>query len=189
MLSTKAVFERKLSAIDAQPCVIEAIEEMDHERFENFCDNLLRDEQFIADRKEDMFVDSAGVVHGLLAMDTESGDGILIDSQGYDYARYTAFMPNIKEYVDKQISLVVEQIVKDAIEMSDECNYAFDCDGAEKHYGLPVAENNGIGAMLLGMLKERDEFSDIEVEGDVFYLKLKDEFKTEQTVAEPTLSM
>ena len=71
MLSTKAVFERKLSAIDAKPCVIEAIEEMDHKRFEDFCDNLLRDEQFIADRKEDMFVDSVGVVHGLLPMDTE----------------------------------------------------------------------------------------------------------------------
>ena len=98
-------------------------------------------------------------------------------------------MPNIKEYVDKQISLVVEQIVKDAIEMSDECDYAFDCESAENHYGLPVTENNGIGEMLLRMLKKRDEFSDIEVENDVFYFKLKDEFKQEQAVSEPTLSM
>lgn len=189
MLSTKAIFERKLSAIDAKPCVIEAIEEMDHERFENFCDNLLRDEQFITDRKEDMFVDSAGVVHGLLAMDTESGDGILIDSQGYDYARYVSFMPNVKPYIEMQIKLVADQIVKDAIEMSDECDYAFDCESAEKHYGLPVTENNGIGAMLLRELQKREEFSDIEVVDDVFYLKLKDEFKQEQAVSEPTLSM
>ena len=58
------------------------------------------------------------------------------------------------------------------------------------HYTkLYDTENNGIGAMLLRMLKNRDEFSDIEVEDDVFYLKLKDEFKQDQTPAEPTLSM
>ena len=34
-----------------------------------------------------------GQIHGLLALDMESGDGILIDSQGHKYARYTAFMP------------------------------------------------------------------------------------------------
>ncbi len=189
MLSTSAIFERKQSVIDPKPSTIEAVYEMDNATFENFCDTLMENYIFIQDLKEYMYVDYTGIIHGLLALNTESGDGILIDSQGYDYARYTAFMPNIKEYVDKQISLVVEQIVKDAIEMSDECDYAFDCESAENHYGLPVTENNGIGAMLLRMLKNRDEFSDIEVEDDVFYLKLKDEFKQDQTPAEPTLSM
>ncbi len=189
MLSTSAIFERKQSVIDPKPSTIEAIYEMDNNVFEHFCDSLMENHIFISDLKDYMYVDSAGVIHGLLALNTESGDGILIDSQGYDYARYTAFMPNIKEYVDKQISLVVEQIVKDAIEMSVECDYSFDCDGAEKHYGLPITENNGIGAILLRELQKREEFSDIEVEDDVFYLKLKDEFKQEQAVSEPTLSM
>lgn len=189
MLSTNAIFDRKKSVVDPQPSTIEAVYEMDGDTFKHFCDTLMENHIFISDLKDYMYVDSAGVIHGLLALNTESGDGILIDSQGYDYARYAAFMPNIKEYVDKQIFLVAEQIVKDAIEMSDECDYAFDCESAEKHYGLPVTDDNGIGAILLRKLQDREEFSDIEVEDDVFYLKLKDEFKTEQTVAEPTLSM
>ncbi|MPM90097.1 hypothetical protein SDC9_137214 [bioreactor metagenome] len=175
--------------IEPQPCTIEAIYEMDHDTFENFCNGLTDNNIFITDLNDYMYIDSAGVIHGLLALDTESGDGVLIDSQGYDYARYTAFMPNIKSYIDKQTLLVVEQIVKDACEISDECEYAFDCDIAQKYYGFPVTENNGIGGMLLRELQKREEFLDIEVEEDVFYLKLKNEFKQEQTPLEPTLGM
>ena len=189
MLSTNAIFERKVSVIDPKPCTIEAIYEMDNEAFEYFCDSLMENHSFISDLNKYMYVDSAGVIHGLLALNIESGDGILIDSQGYDYARYTAFMPNAKEYVEKQISLVAQQIVKDAIQMSDECDYAFDCESAEKHYGLPVTDDNGIGAILLRKLQEREEFSEIEIEDDVFYLKLKDEFKIEKTMSEPTMQM
>ena len=42
-----------------------------------------------------MYRDSEGQIHVLLALDRDGGDGILIDSQGHNYARYTAFMPNI----------------------------------------------------------------------------------------------
>lgn len=189
MLSTNAIFARKQAIIDPQPCTIEAIYEMDNDTFENFCDNPTGDNVFILDLKKYMYVDSAGVIHGLLALNTESGDGVLIDSQGYDYARYTAFMPNIKPHIEQQIKLIADQIVKDAIEMSDECDYAFDCDSAEEHYGILVTDDNGIGAILLRELENLEEFSEIEIEDDVFYLKLKDEFKQEQTVSEPTLSM
>ena len=108
MLSTNAIFERKLSVIQPKPCTIEAIYEMDNETFEHFCDILMEDHSLISDLNKYMYVDSAGVIHGLLALNTESGEVILIDSQGYDYARYTAFMPNAKEYVEKQISLVAQ---------------------------------------------------------------------------------
>lgn len=189
MLSTSAIFKTKQSNIELQPSTIEAIYEMDGDTFEHFCDTLMAEHIFISDLKDYMYVDSAGVIHGLLALNIESGDGILIDARGCDYARYTAFMPNIKEYVDRQISLTAEQIVKDATQMSDKCDYAFDCESAEKYYGLPVTDDNGIGAILLRGLQEREEFSDIEIEDDVFYLKLKDEFKIEQTSTEPTMQM
>ena len=51
-----------------------------------------------------------------------------------------------------------------------------------------MTDDNGIGAILFRELQSREEFSEIEVEDNVFYLKLKDEFKQEQTVSEPTLS-
>lgn len=108
MISISAIFEKGLPAFHTQSCVIEDIERMDHSRFREFCDNLLSDQQFIVNHKEDMFVDSNGNYHVLLALDMENGDGILINSSGYRYARYASFMPNIKPYLDRQIAIVAE---------------------------------------------------------------------------------
>ena len=114
MLITKAIFERKLSEFDTQNCVIEGIALMGEDEFEEFSNYLLEDRDFIIDRKEEMYRDSIGQIHRLLALNVESGDGILIDSQGHKYARHTAFMPNIKPYIEQQISMIAEQIIKEA---------------------------------------------------------------------------
>ncbi|WP_312812902.1 DUF6329 domain-containing protein [Sedimentibacter sp.] len=168
MLTTKAIFERKISAFDTQACVINGIEIMDENEFEEFSSNLLNDRTFIADRKDEMYIDSAGQKHGLLALNKDSGDGILIDSQGYDYPRYTAFMPNIKPYIDSQISIVAEQIIKEAAENTSNGSWAIYFDEIEESHGLVVKENNGIGTMLLDELTSRDEIAEIEVLDDCF---------------------
>ncbi len=176
MLKTNAIFERKCSAVQTQPCVIEAVEQMDCEKFKKFSNGLLEDRQFIADHKEDMFVDSNGVIHGLLALDMESGDGILIDSSGYDYARYSAFMPNIKPYLDEQIALTADKIIKDAITNAENGRWTFDIDDASKCYEIHIKESNGIGGMLISDLRERQEIGEIVVEGNCFEITLDSEY-------------
>jgi hypothetical protein len=172
MLITKAIFERKISAFDAQVCVINGIEVMDENEFEEFSNNLLEDRDFIIDRKEEMFIDSTGQIHGLLALNVESGDGILIDSQGHKYARYTAFMPNIKPYIEQQISMIAEQIIKEAAENTSNGSWAIYFDEIEESYGIVVKENNGIGTLLLDELTSRDEIAEIEVLDDCFDMTL-----------------
>ena len=168
MLTTKVIFERKISDFDTQICVIDGIELMDENEFEEFSKDLLEDRTFIADRKEEMYVDCIGQVHGLLALNKDSGDGILIDSQGHDYARYVAFMPNIKPYIEKQISLVADQIIKEATENTSNGSWAMYFDEIEENYGLVVKENNGIGTMLLDALTIREEIAEIEIEEQCF---------------------
>ena len=190
MLTTKAIFERKISAFDAQVCVINGIEVMDENEFEEFSNNLLEDRDFIIDRKEEMFIDSTGQIHGLLALNVESGDGILIDSQGHKYARYTAFMPNIKPYIEQQISMIAEQIIKEAAENTSNGSWAIYFDEIEESYGIVVKENNGIGTLLLDELTSRDEIAEIEVLDDCFdmtiYLEycsnLDEEIKSSQNM-------
>jgi len=168
MLTTKAIFERKISAFHTRECVINGIELMNDKEFETFSKNLLSEQSFITDRKDEMYIDSAGKIHGLLALNKDSGDGILIDSQGYDYPRYTAFMPNIKPYIDNQISMVAEQIIKEAIENTSNGSWAIYFDEIEESHGLVVKENNGIGTMLLDEITSRDEIAEIEVLDDCF---------------------
>ena len=190
MLTTKAIFERKISDFDTKNCVIEGIELMNGNEFEEFSNNLLEDRDFVIQRKEEMYRDSIGQTHGLLALDMESGDGILIDSQGHNYARYTAYMPNIKPYIEQQISIAVEQIIEEATENTSNGSWAIYFDEIEENHGLIVKENNGIGTLLLDELTSRDEIAEIEVLDDCFdmtiYLdycnNLDEEIKQEQNM-------
>jgi hypothetical protein len=190
MLTTKAIFERKISDFDTKNCVIEGIELMNGNEFEEFSNNLLEDRDFVIQRKEEMYRDSIGQTHGLLALDMESGDGILIDSQGHNYARYTAYMPNIKPYIEQQISIAVEQIIEEATENTSNGSWAIYFDEIEENHGLIVKENNGIGTLILDELTSRDEIAEIEVLDDCFdmtiYLdycnNLDEEIKQEQNM-------
>lgn len=163
MLITNAIFERKINALKTIPCVIEAIEVLSSKEYENFKSNLLMDRAFIAGRKEDMFTDSSGKIHCLLAMNEESSDGILIDSSGYDYARYVSFMPNIKAYIEQQISLTVDKIIRDAAENTSNGSWAVSFEEISEQFELTVKENNGIGSMLLSELESRKEMAEIIV--------------------------
>ncbi len=168
MLTTKAIFERKISEFHTRECAINGIELMNDKEFETFSKNLLSEQSFITDRKDEMYIDTTGQIHGLLALNKDSGDGILIDSQGYDYPRYVAFMPNIKPYIDKQISIVAEQIIKESAENTSNGSWAIYFDEIKESYGIVIKENNGIGTLLLDELTSRDEIAEIEVLDDCF---------------------
>lgn len=168
MLTTKAVFECKISEFYTSECVINGIEVMDDKEFEEFSRNLSDDRDFIIERKEEKYIDSTGEIHGLLALNKDSGDGILIDSQGYDYPRHVAFMPNIKPYIKQQISILAEQIIKEAVENTSNGSWAIYFDEIEEVHGVVVKENNGIDALLLEELTSRDEIAEIQVLDDCF---------------------
>lgn len=172
MLTTKARFEKKLSALEAQNCVIEAIEVMSNEDYEKFANSLLTDRQFIADRKEDMFTDSSGQIHCILALNEESGDGVLINSSGYDYARFVSFTPNIKPYIEQQVELLADQIIKDASENTSNGSWSIGFEEISEQYGVTVKENNGIGSMLLSELESRKEMAEIVADNGCFDMVL-----------------
>lgn len=74
--------------------LIEEIIELEPSEFGNFAENLLDDYDFIAKRTDKMFVDSDRVWHCILIKAKDSKDGILVESEGYDYARYSAYYQN-----------------------------------------------------------------------------------------------
>lgn len=99
-----------------QRCDVIATVELSYEEFIEFRENLLCDRQFIREHKGKMFIDSSNTAHCLMVLCEDSNDGILVNSEGYDYARYFAYVPyarqiavmiqypQIKEAVDKMFS-------------------------------------------------------------------------------------
>ena len=63
--------------------------QLTQEQYQHFCSHLLEDMPFIKANK-DLSSKDQGVTHCLLVTTRNIRGGILVDCQGYDYARYVA---------------------------------------------------------------------------------------------------
>lgn len=99
MLKTKAIFERKTDDFQPKDCVIEKTIRLTAAEYDVFSRHMLRDYDFIKDNIDLMYSDSEGAYHCLLLVGEDRPDGILIESEGYDYARYSAFLPNAADFL------------------------------------------------------------------------------------------
>jgi len=74
---------------------VEKIIELTPEQFLHFSSNLLSDSPFIAQNKDCMWHDKGDQCwHCLLVRSAGVSEGILVESEGYDYARYCAVVPD-----------------------------------------------------------------------------------------------
>ena len=92
---TKVNFFRKAHKDDLIPrdtVVIEKVVTLEISEFRKFEDRLLDNYEFISVNKELMYVDEDGVWHAILVTAKEIDYGIVVQSEGYDYARYAAFI-------------------------------------------------------------------------------------------------
>jgi hypothetical protein len=102
MFTTNAIFHRKESSFETTPCIIEKAITLSDTEYDNFRGNMLKDYDFISDNKESMFVDTNGTTHCLLVLGENKDDGVLIDSQGFNYSRYSSFLPNARLVLECQ---------------------------------------------------------------------------------------
>lgn len=98
MLQTRAIFQRKSPTIEVQECQIEKVITLSDSEYARFHQMLLDDYDFIRDNRELMCVED-GVTHCILVVGETTEDGILVNSEGGDYARCTAFFPHAKSFL------------------------------------------------------------------------------------------
>lgn len=100
MLKTKAILRCKDNDFEPKDCVIEKVIRLDSDDFQHYCGNIYEYRDFIKENSEICGRDADGNQRCLLVLDRNGSDGILIQSEGYDYARYTCFMPGAKYLVE-----------------------------------------------------------------------------------------
>ena len=91
---------RKESEFRTKSCVVEKAIVVPHAKFDDLKRHPLRDHRLIAENADLMYCDSDDNYHCLLIYDQEQGDGLLIESEGTDYARYAQYIPKAKELVE-----------------------------------------------------------------------------------------
>ena len=137
--------------------IIERAVTISSAKFDYMCKHLLEDNIYIEDNLDAMFYDG-NKLHCLLLINDATGDGLLINSEGSEYARYHSYIPNARQIVIlnkypvlnnfiERMSEVTEDILsKASAELSkDNDEYEVDIEKYNKP-GEPV-----INAALLGL--------------------------------------
>lgn len=89
---------------DGVPAQRDKVIELPSPRFQQFSRALLADYDFIAENKNAIRHDE-DARHCLLVLDAEGMDGFLVDPQGHNYARYSAFVPNARSLLTPDMGI------------------------------------------------------------------------------------
>jgi hypothetical protein len=160
-LYTSAQLMRKESELRVDRCKIEAVVELDSNEFYDFRNHLFDNRDFIQEHRDLMYQDRNGVSHCLLVLGEGEADGILVESEGSLYARYSALLPNARDYMQKHIQTMAEELIKQGTAQTANGSWVIDFDEISQHFDITVTSNNGIGQMLIAELEARDEVSEI----------------------------
>jgi hypothetical protein len=173
-LNLNAHLYHKADDYRAEPCVVEKIVEVSKDEFAALYRNPLREFDFIRENKEGLRCDESGVNHCLLVLGEGSNDGILICSEGYDYARYSAHIPNARQivFMEQRYNCVqdLESALMSAADEVSSSAEAYDgiapfriliSDLSEKHHFDEVYT-----PLLIEMLSEHSNICAVEDIGD-----------------------
>ena len=153
---TTAPAIKDVDEIRTDECKIEAVVVLDAEELEDFRRRLFVARDFIADNHDYMYLDRNGVSHCLLVLGEGQPDGILVDSGLSQHAKFTSFLPNAVDFMEKQIRMMANEILNDN-------ENTIDFKTISDKFDVAVTEENGIGRMLIDELRGRNELVNVEV--------------------------
>ena len=125
-----------------RPCEIsvERVVELGNNYFESLIKNVLKDDTLISKHKELMYIEG-NTAHCVLFVNNETGDGLLVESEGFDYPRKSQFIPNAKALIESNEQTQAEKNLHSSIsEIADKMAELAHC--GEKHFTLEDIEKD-----------------------------------------------
>ena len=99
-LKFNSMLDHKQSDYKTREIIVEKVITLYGKSFSELKNHPLSDNQYIAQNRELMYIDSNDTAHCLLMVDYDSGNGILVESEGSSYARKSQFIPNARELIE-----------------------------------------------------------------------------------------
>lgn len=171
----KANFQYKPNNFQMDDCQIEKVIDLSAKEFAALMTNPLRDHPAVAANKDYMYSES-GVMHCLLAMERGGSDGLLIESEGYDFPRYAAFVPGIRDIVNAAMDRAADYIIRQGIEKSGAGSRYVCFEELEEHLGLTIQEDSGLDNMLQAALERRPETASVDMSDGGITMEYRPEF-------------
>lgn len=186
---------KKGKEIETTPCVVEKTIELNGDEYAHFCHHLLDDYDFLSENRESMYVDTEGASHCLLVLGEGSDDGVLVESEGNGYTRYSAFVPHARTLMrmdrysslqefNEQMIRNADKYVKQAVENQGNGEYRLSLEGMQRELQPEMFESQ----LLAAMLEERPEFFDVDERDEELILHLKPEYIRAEEKQRPRIS-
>ena len=159
--------------------------------------DTLDDNYWIARYHKLMCIDINDIAHCVLFVDSESGDGILVDSEGAKYARKSQFIPNARALIENNELTEAERRIHERLKeitkgiavkahCGDKCVYFEDVLNEETMDEIKTAFIQAVGEML----EQREDIRSVQIhELDIpFQSEIEVEYKPLQTEEEMEIS-
>lgn len=127
----------KSSGFKPQKCAVEKVIEVSDEEFQHFIEAPTLRNYYLPQYKNLMgFYDDTH--HGVLFVNEENGDGLLVNSEGADYARYSQYIPNAREIIQRHEQTAALDALKNHM---DSCidKWLEKCEGESK-FDIPLTD-------------------------------------------------
>lgn len=156
-------WNHKETEIETEPCVIEDVVELSERDYAKFYQNLMADYDFIREHRDNYSSDETQTENRvLLILGENQNDGILVDTAGSSYARYTSYLPCARDIVKNNIRQLADYCVREGIDNTEDGAWSVTYDELYYHFdNAVVSDTNGYGKLLLEELKERAEVNEI----------------------------
>ena len=136
-LIINAALNRKADYYALEKCVVEKVVELPETEFKKLLDKPLQDRYYIKQYRDLMGVEN-DTHHCILAIDSNSGDGLLIKSEGSNYARYSQYIPNAKDIFWKHEQSLAFDELKNSID--SQINKWFEQHSDNKNFGILLTD-------------------------------------------------
>ncbi len=127
----------KSSGFRPQKCTVEKVIEVSGAEFQHFIEAPTLRNYYLPQYKKLMgFYDDA--YHVVLFVNEENGDGILVNSEGADYARYSQYIPNAREIIQQHEQTAALDNLK--IHMDCCIDRWLQQNESENEFGIPLTD-------------------------------------------------
>lgn len=101
------------------------------------------------------------MTNALLVLNAKTGEGILVNSEGFAYARYSAYLPFAGHMLDYYVNLIADYCVTEGTLNTSDGAWAVSFDELYEHHDeVEISEGNGIDELVLKELQMRDEVAE-----------------------------
>ena len=105
-MKINAIMERKAPKIQTDSYSVDDVIVLSEEEYSSLYNDLLEDREYFEKRKD------AGEY--LLVLGEGKRNGILVNTEGYSYARYSALVPFARQLVDEHIKKLTDYAINEA---------------------------------------------------------------------------